>query len=88
MAPDEIELANRQVTPEYRHTVSESADKITLNTAVKRGSGTRDQDKLKVKIKGDDPDETAERLAQTLRALEDCGVAETLRETQPEVRDE
>jgi len=66
------------------HTVSESADKIVLNTAVKRGSETRDQDKLKVKVKGDDPEETAQRLAQTLDALEVEGIAQTLRETQPE----
>ena len=67
-----------------KHTVSESADKIVLKTNVKRGSGTRDQDKIDVKIKGADPDATAEKLANTLAALETHGIAETLRETQPE----
>ena len=67
-----------------KHTVSESADKIVLKTNVKRGSGTRDQDKIDVKIKGADPDATAEKLADTLAALEAHGIAETLRETQPE----
>ena len=66
------------------HRVSESADKITLKAEVKRGGGTRDQDKVKLKVKGNDPSETAARLAETLAALEEHGVAETLRATQPE----
>ena len=66
-----------------QHTVSESADKIVLKTNVKRGSGTRDQDKIDVKIKGSDPEDTAAKLAQTLDALEAEGIASTLRETQP-----
>ena len=74
------------MTDEYDETrlnVSESADKVTLTTKVKRGSGTRDQDTVKVKVKGDDAAETAGRLADTLDALAKEGVAETLRETQP-----
>ena len=66
-----------------QHTVSESADKIVLKTNVKRGSGTRDQDKIDVKIKGSDPEDTAAKLADTLDALEAEGIASTLRETQP-----
>ena len=76
---------DKDTQTETRHTISESADKIRLDTKVKRGSGTRDQDEVKVSIKGNDPDETAERLAATLAALEEHGVATTLRETQPEV---
>ena len=68
---------------EPNHTISESADKIVLKTNVKRGSGTRDQDKIDVKIKGSDPEDTAAKLAQTLDALEAEGIASTLRETQP-----
>ena len=68
---------------EPNHTISESADKIVLKTNVKRGSGTRDQDKIDVKIKGSDPEDTAAKLAQTLDALEEQGIASTLRETQP-----
>ena len=67
--------------PQY--TISESADKIVLKTNVKRGSGTRNQDKIDVKIKGSDPEDTAAKLAQTLDALEAEGIASTLRETQP-----
>jgi len=66
-----------------RHNISESADKITLKTSVKRGTETRDQDKIDVKVKGDDPGETAAQLADTLDALEEHGVAGTLRNTQP-----
>ena len=66
-----------------QHTVSESADKIVLKTNLKRGSGTRNQDKIDVKIKGSDPEDTAAKLAQTLDALEAEGIASTLRETQP-----
>jgi len=67
-----------------QHTVSESADKIVLKTNVKRGNGTRDQDKLDVKVKGAHPEATAEKLADTLAALEEQGVANTLRKTQPD----
>ena len=66
------------------HTISESADKIVLKTSVKRGTGTRDQDKIDVKCKGSDPEATAEKLAQTLQALKNEGVAHSLRRTQPE----
>lgn len=62
-------------------TVNSSADKVRLETQIKRGDGTRDEDRLKVKIKGDDPAETAARLADTLEALESEGVTETLRES-------
>jgi len=72
------------MTDNTTHHVNESADKLTLTTKVKRGGGTRDEDRIKLKVKGDDPDETAARLAETLAALEEHGVAETLRNTQPE----
>jgi len=79
---------NQQTEPdETRLNISESADKIRLETQVKRGDGTRDEDRTKVKVKGDDPDETAARLAATLDALESHGVAETLRGTQPGAED-
>jgi len=70
-------------TTDTRHTVSESADKIVLKTDLKRGNGTRDQDKINVKIKGNNPEDTAAKLSDTLDALAAEGVASTLRETQP-----
>jgi len=66
------------------HHVNESADKITLKTNVKRGSGTRDQDKVTVKVKGDDPKAAAAKLSETLVELDEHGVTTTLRNTQPE----
>jgi len=68
---------------EKTHTVNESADKIRLKAEVKRGNGTRDQDKVNLTIKGSDPEETANRLKATLDALEANGVAQQLRDTQP-----
>ena len=63
-----------------RH-INESADKLVLTTKVKRGSGTRDQDEIKVKVKGDDPKKAVTKLNETVIRLR--GTAETLRSTQP-----
>jgi hypothetical protein len=52
------------------HRISESADKLTLTTKVKRGSGTRDEDRIKIKVKGDDPDEVVAKLEQTVANLQ------------------
>ena len=73
---------------EPNHTISESADKIVLKTQVTRGEGTRDQDRIDVKVKGNQPDGVAHKLKMTLDALEANGVTDTLRNTQPEVDDE
>ncbi len=51
------------------HRISESADKLTLTTKVKRGDGTRDEDRIKVKVKGDDPDEVVAKLERTVANL-------------------
>lgn len=71
---------------EKQHTVNESADKIRVKTSVKRGSGTRDQDTIDVKIKGDDPAEVVEKLNETVAQLQET--ADTLREMQPGENDE
>jgi len=70
------------------HNLNESADKIRLETQVKRGEGTRDEDRMKVKVRGDDPADTAERLRATLDALAEEGVATELRETRATEADE
>ena len=67
-----------------RHTISESADKITLKTDLKRGTGTRDEDKFKAKVKGDDPDAVAERMAELVEALDEHDLVETVRATNAE----
>lgn len=62
--------------------ISESAQPIKLTTKVKRGTGTRDQDTIKVNISGDDPAETVADLNKTLELLEET--AQTARDIQPE----
>ncbi len=54
-----------------RHNISETKDKITVKTDLKRGSGTRDQDKTTIKTKGSDPEDIAERHTQTLKELQE-----------------
>lgn len=66
-----------------RHTLNESADKIVLNTKIKRGEGTRDQDEIKIKVKGDDPEEAAQKLHETVVAVGEMGTVNALRGTQP-----
>jgi hypothetical protein len=62
-----------------RVRVSETRDKVTLKTSVKRGSGTRDQDKITVKCKARDPVTAAQKLQAAIEELEELGVAEDLR---------
>jgi len=69
-------------TEEVHRRISESAQPIKLTTKIKRGSGTRDQDTIKVNVSGSDPAETVAALNETLSELE--GTAETLRSTQPD----
>jgi len=63
------------------HNISESADKIRVETKVKRGGGTRDQDEIKVKVKGDDAKEVVDKLDKTVSRLKETAV--TLRAMQP-----
>ena len=67
---------------EESHNVNESADKIQVETKVKRGTDTRDQDVLKVKVKGDHPDKVVNKLNNTVRNIKET--ADTVRNIQPE----
>lgn len=67
---------------EESHHINESADKIVVKTKVKRGDGTRDQDTIKVKVKGDEATEVVEKLNRTVELL--AFTAEDLRNIQPE----
>jgi len=69
-----------------QHNLNESHDKIRLKTKIKRGSGTRDQDEIEVKVRGDDPKECVEKLNQTVEMLRKT--SDTLREIQPGQTDE
>ena len=77
-AQDDPDEQADQVT----HTISEDANRINLMTKIKRGTGTRDQDIVKVKVAGDDPEATAQRLNDVLVELVD--VPQELRDIQPE----
>lgn len=68
-------------TEETRRNINESADKIRLDTKFKRGSDTRDQDEIKIQIKGDDPEECVTQLNETLALLTET--ADTVRGIQP-----
>jgi len=81
-------LKTHYLSDKTQHTVSESADKIVLKTEVKRGSATRDQDKVNVKVKGNKPTPTADKLARVLDSLEELNVSNRLRETQPGENDD
>jgi len=65
----------------HRHETRESADKIRVETKVKRGTGTRDQDTIKVKVRGDDPDAVVAQLNQTVANIKDT--ADDVRALQP-----
>jgi len=56
------------------HNLNESADKIRLETDVTRGTGTRDQEKHKLKARGETPEEAAENLSKALEELEEKDV--------------
>lgn len=66
------------------HEITETADKIRIQTKIKRGSGTRDQDTHNVKVRGRTPDEVARRMEKTIAELKDRDVFETVREIQSE----
>jgi len=57
-----------------RHNVNESHDKLRLETDVTRGTGTRDQEKHKLKARGETPEEAAENLSEALAELEERDV--------------
>jgi hypothetical protein len=64
---------------ERKHNVNESHDKLRLETDVTRGTGTRDQEKHKLKARGETPEEVAENLSEALAELEERDVFERAR---------
>lgn len=70
------------------HRISESADKLTVKVKLKRGTGTRDQDKGSIKAKGDSPQAVADQLERTLDEMEERNLFSRVRETQPEGDDD
>jgi len=62
------------MTDNTRHNVNESHDKIRLETDLTRGTGTRDQEKHKLKARGETPEEAAKNLSEALAELEERAV--------------
>lgn len=63
-----------------QHNINESHDKIRAEINFTRGTGTRDQEKHKLKARGETPEATAEMLSETLAALEERDVFDRARE--------
>jgi hypothetical protein len=76
------------MTDNTTHHVNESADKITLKTKIKRGTGTRDEDKYDLKVKGDSPGDVAETMAELQQAMDENGLIDQTRGMQPKANDD
>jgi phosphotransferase system HPr-like phosphotransfer protein len=57
-----------------QHNINESHDKIRAEINFTRGTGTRDQEKHKLKARGETAEEAAEQLDKLLAELEDKDV--------------
>jgi len=67
-------------TTETHKNMNESIDKIRLEADVTRGTGTRDQEKHKLKARGETPEAAAENLSAALAELEGRDVFDRARE--------
>ena len=76
---DQQTLDGQDESESKQHNINESHDKIRLETDLTRGTGTRDQDKHKLKARGETPEEAAENLSEALRELEERDVFERAR---------
>lgn len=74
------DFENPRPAGDRQHNVNESHDKIRLETDVTRGTGTRDQEKHKLKARGETPEAAAENLSDALAELEDRDVFERARQ--------
>lgn len=63
-------------------TVENVASGVSITTKLKRGSGTRDQDEIKIKAKGKTAEEAVENMDTVLEEAEEW--ADDLREVQPD----
>jgi len=66
---------------EVHKNISESADKIRVETKVKRGTGTRDQDTTKVVTRHPDPAQAAANHQSSIEAVR--AAADAARSIQP-----
>lgn len=63
-------------------TVENVASGVSITTKLKRGSGTRDQDEIKIKAKGKTAEEAIENMEAVVEHAEEW--ASDLREVQPD----
>lgn len=63
------------------HELHESVDKYEAKAKLVRGSGTRDQDKIDLKAKGDDPEAVVDDLQTMIQEAE--AAADDARNIQP-----
>jgi hypothetical protein len=68
------------MTDETHKNINESHDKIRLETDLTRGTATRDQERHKLKARGETPEEAAANLSDALAELEERDVFERARE--------
>lgn len=67
-------MATNNQDDNRRHNVNESHDKIRVETDITRGTGTRDQEKHKLKVRGETPKDAADKLDQVVTELKTRGV--------------
>ena len=65
---------------ETHKNLNESHDKVRLEADVTRGTGTRDQEKHKLKARGETAEDAAQMLSDALAELEERNVFERARE--------
>lgn len=75
-------MVQEDVPVREQRNINKSADTVRLETKIKRGTGTRDQDEIKVKVRGDDPEKAAEKLHETVIAVRENGTVDAVRDTQ------
>jgi hypothetical protein len=76
MANEEMRLTRQ----ENRDGSNHYDDKISIHTKIKRGTGTRDQDTHKIKIRAETPEQAAVDVAAVVEELEKRDVFERVRE--------
>lgn len=67
-------------TTETQWNLNESHDKVRLQTDITRGENTRDQEKHKLKARGETAEEAAQKLSDALAELEARDVFDRTRE--------
>jgi len=62
-----------------QHNINESNEKIRVSTTIKRGTGTRDQDTHKLKVRADNPADAAMKLDHLIAEMRARNTFETMR---------